>query len=77
MYQEGATLDCLDSDARLVLKVKDAAFLASGVDTPVLSKPCTSNTLPHRRSFVGSSRARCWSRLSVLGAIVWAFIAKS
>ena len=31
----------------------------------------------HRRPFVGASRARSWSRLPVIGAILWALIAKS
>ena len=31
----------------------------------------------HKRPFVGASRARSWSRLPVLGAILWAFMAKS
>jgi len=31
----------------------------------------------HRRPFVGVFHARSWSRLLVLGAISWAFIAKS
>ena len=33
--------------------------------------------LYHRRPFVGVSNARSWSRLLVLGAILWAFIAKN
>jgi hypothetical protein len=33
--------------------------------------------LHRRRPFVGVSHARSWSRLLVLGAISWAFIAKS
>ena len=31
----------------------------------------------HRRPFVGVSHARSWSRSLVLGAILWAFIAKN
>ena len=31
----------------------------------------------HRRPFVGVSHARSWSRLPVVGAILWKFIAKS
>ena len=36
-----------------------------------------ANLSDQRRPFVGVSRARSWSRLLVLGAILWAFIAKT
>ena len=42
----------------------------SGV-APLL--PC----LVHKRPYVGASHARSWSPLLVLGAILWAFIAKN
>ena len=55
-----------------------------GGSTPEGAKPpplvvdiAASLPLAHRRPYVGVSHARSWSRLLVLGAILWAFIAKT
>ena len=42
----------------------------------VNNSPCFEND-DHKGPYVGASRLRSWSHLLVLGAISWAFIAKS
>ena len=38
---------------------------------------CQGNALVHARPFVGAFQVRFWSHWSVLGAILWAFIAQN
>ena len=44
---------------------------------PLVVDIAASLPLAHRRPYVGVSHARSWSRLLVIGAILWAFIAKT
>jgi len=42
-----------------------------------LNRPRVPQGVPHRRPFVGAFQGRSWSHWVVLGAILWAFIAKN